>query len=134
MKNRHLRFVPVAQHRALTGSRAAIEVMEAAFVALPEPDMPLVPRDAAVFLLQIAAEIEHALLVQYLYAMFSINPNAPGVPALAVRETFRTAKEEMGHLITVENALLALGAAPSLYRDNMPTDTDFYPFPFMLER
>ena len=133
MRNRHLRFVPVVHHRALAGQPAAAELMAAAFAQLPEPDMPLVPRDAAEFLLQIAAEIEHALLVQYLYAMFSIDSSAPGVPASAARDTFRTAREEMGHLLTVQNALLAVGAAPSLYRENMPTDTDFYPFPFMLE-
>jgi Ferritin-like len=34
---------------------------------------PVTPRDSAIFLMQIAAEIEHALLVQYLYAAFSLN-------------------------------------------------------------
>ena len=39
---------------------------------LPAHDPPLEPRDAAVFLLHIAAEVEHALLVQYLYAAYSL--------------------------------------------------------------
>src|SRR5262245_22689812 len=39
---------------------------------VPVHDPPLAPRDEAVFLLHTAAEIEHALLVQYLYAAYSL--------------------------------------------------------------
>ena len=35
-------------------------------------DSPLEPRDEAVFLLTAAAEVEHALIVQYLYAVYSV--------------------------------------------------------------
>src|SRR4051812_20360599 len=38
---------------------------------LPTHDPPLAPRDEASFLLHVAAEIEHALMVQYLYAAYS---------------------------------------------------------------
>src|ERR1044072_1311651 len=38
----------------------------------PMHDPPLEPRDEAVFLLSAAAEIEHALMVQYLYAAYSL--------------------------------------------------------------
>src|SRR3954470_978533 len=40
--------------------------------ALPVHEPPLPPHDEAIFLLHTAAEIEHALLVQYLYAAFSL--------------------------------------------------------------
>ena len=133
MANRYLRFVPVAEHRALVGRAAAIAPAAASFTMLPQPDPPLTARDSAVFLMQLAAEIEHALLVQYLYAAFSLDRAANGVPATAFRNIFATAKEEMGHLLTVQNVLLALGSSASLFRENMPLDTAFYPFPFMLQ-
>src|SRR5205085_11727209 len=69
--------------------------------------------DEAVFLLQSAAKIEHALMVQYLYAAFTLELDAskltgPNVPADAgdltlrwFRSIFQIAKEEMAHLLTV---------------------------------
>ena len=80
MHNRYLRFVPVTEHRALAANPAAAALASASFTHLPEPDPPLTKRDSAIFLMQIAAEIEHALLVQYLYAAFSLNRTAPGAP------------------------------------------------------
>jgi len=133
MHNRYLRFAPVAGHAALAGGDAAAALAAAGVTVLPQPDPPLTRRDSAVFLMQLAAEIEHALLVQYLYAAFSLDRTAPGVPSSAFSSIFTTAKEEMGHLLTVQNILLALGSSASLFRENMPIDTDFYPFPFMLE-
>jgi hypothetical protein len=133
MHKRYLRFVPVVEHRAFAGRAAAAAMASASFTHLPQPDPPLTPRDSAIFLMQIASEIEHALLVEYLYAAFSLNRSAPGVPPTAFSDIFKTAKEEMGHFLTVQNVLLALGATASLYREDMPIDTDFYPFPFVLE-
>src|SRR5437764_736032 len=65
-------------------------------------------RDYAVMLLHVGAEIEHALMVEYLYAGYSLG--GPGVPE-PYREMVRgwqevilgIAKEEMGHLISVQN-------------------------------
>jgi hypothetical protein len=64
------------------------------------------PHRYAVFLLHIAAEIEHALMVQYLYAAFSLGGSK--VPAdrwIEVTEwreiILGIAKEDMGHLMTV---------------------------------
>src|SRR3954471_1907977 len=72
-------------------------------------------RDYAIFLLTIAAQIEHSLMVQYLYAGYSLG--GPQVPkehhdnVAAWRQIILgIAKEEMGHLITVQNALRFLGA------------------------
>jgi hypothetical protein len=43
------------------------------------------------------------------------------------------AKEEMGHLITIQNLLTALGAPLSVNREDYPHSSDFYPFGFTLE-
>ncbi|WP_443478753.1 ferritin-like domain-containing protein [Novosphingobium aerophilum] len=43
------------------------------------------------------------------------------------------AREEMGHLVTVQNLLKLLGGPINLERDDFPWDTPFYPFPFSLE-
>src|SRR5205823_4553610 len=61
---------------------AEVEGVEAAVeaAALPEPQLilhlPLTARDAAVFLLHTAAEIEQALMIQYLYAAYSLGEAA----------------------------------------------------------
>lgn len=51
---------------------------------VPMHDPSLEPRDEAVFLLTAAAEIEHALMVQYLYAAYSVRvlDNDPNVQQL----------------------------------------------------
>lgn len=95
-------------------------------------------RDYAIFLLRIAAEIEHSLMAQYLFAAYSLG--GPGVPAdrgADVRTWQETilgiAKEEMGHLITVQNLLTVLGAPRQFDRDDYPNVGPLYPFAFRLE-
>jgi hypothetical protein len=114
---------------------AAWQNQRADFCAPPE----FSPRDYVVYLLQMAAEIEHSLMVQYLYAAYSLG--GPAVPERhrATVEEWREvvlgiAKEEMGHLISVENVLRLLGGAVHLDREDYPWGTEFYPFPFKLER
>ena len=64
----------------------------------------------AVMLLQIGASIEHALMVQYLYAAYSLRDDH--AKAKKWRKTLLAiAREEMGHLLTVQNILTLLGAA-----------------------
>jgi hypothetical protein len=92
------------------------------------------PQQQAVELLQAAAEVEQALLVQYLYAAYSIDPTGPAAPLR--RTVVQIAKEEMGHLITVQNLLLALGADPYFDRENVPLGgmpAGRYPFPLRFE-
>lgn len=106
-------------------------------------DPPLAPRDEAIFLLHVAAEIEHALLVQYLYAAYSLRRDGdfgPGAPANAAALTqswfnaiFQTAKEEMGHLLTVQNILRFIGGPLTLEREDFPFRSDVYPFHFRLQ-
>lgn len=111
----------------------------AAADAVPVHDPPLAPRDEAVFLLNIAAEVEHALMVQYLFAAYSLRdpsqfPDDQAALVRAWRSAIATvAREEMGHLITVQNLLRSLGAPLSLARDEFPVNTGFYPFAFRLE-
>ena len=105
----------------------------------PEHDPPLAPRDEAVFLLHTGAEIEHALLVQYLYAAYSLKSPAdvPQEHAAQVRAWKRTlldiAREEMGHLITVQNLLRLIGGPLNFEREDYPFRSDLYPFHFRLE-
>jgi hypothetical protein len=92
------------------------------------------PREQAVELLQAAAEVEQALLVEYLYAAYSIDPDGP---AAALRDiVVQIAVEEMGHLITVQNLLLALGEGPYFDRESVPLKgkpAGQYPFPLRFE-
>jgi Ferritin-like len=97
----------------------------------------LVPRDEAAFLLNAAAEIEHALMVQYLFAAYSIrivdgDPRAADLGALQ-QQLLQIAREEMGHLMTVENLLVLIGAPLNFYREHSPFASEIYPFRFKLE-
>lgn len=100
------------------------------------PDMSW--RDHLIMLLTSGAEVEHALMVQYLYAAYSINGDQPTEELRTLVEGWRAsilsvAREEMGHLLTVQNLLVLLGAPISFDREMMPWDHEFYPFPFSLE-
>jgi hypothetical protein len=100
----------------------------------------LTPRDKAIFLLHTAAEIEHALLVQYLYAAYSVRRgmSIPGRDNSHTTTVWRNrilqvAREEMGHLLTVQNILRALGGPLNFEREDFPFRAELYPFPFQLE-
>ena len=89
-------------------------------------------------LLHIASAIEHALMVQYLYAAYSLdddrsNPKERAQVTLWRNLILSIAKEEMGHLLTVQNILCLLGGQMELVRRNSPWDSGFYPFEFRLE-
>lgn len=85
------------------------------------------PDQELVDLLRVAAEIEHGLMLQYLYAAYSsTNTTIAGlVKDIAV--------EEMGHFMTVQNLLLAAGEVPHLGPANWADLSEFRPFPFRLE-
>ncbi len=84
-------------------------------------------------LLQVAAAIEHSLMVQYLYAAYSADvviaagqfPDA----ALWQQQLLTVAREEMGHLMTVQNALRLIGAEPNWKREDIPWDGAVLPVP-----
>src|SRR5947208_12215392 len=115
-RSRHLMFSSPSTRALFTSQTAEAD-------AVPVHDPPLSPHDEAVFLLNIAAEVEHALMVQYLFAAYSLQdasrfPAAQAALLRAWRGALATvAREEMGHLITVQNLLRSLGAPLSLARD-----------------
>jgi hypothetical protein len=109
----------------------------------PEDD-PRKPRELSwyeyvIMLLQIGASIEHALMVQYLYAAYSLADQESASPAdrKSVRRwreiILAIAREEMGHLLTVQNILTLLGGPFNLDRGDYPWDIPFDAFPFQLE-
>lgn len=88
-------------------------------------------KDEIVLLLHTAAEIEHCLMVQYLYAAYSL-PGASSPHAEWREILLQIAREEMGHLMAVQNMLMALGGPLNFEREDFPFNA-FYPFPFKLE-
>jgi len=136
-KRRHLGalFAPGATAK----TRLLAAAPTAAATAAAPYETEFAPRDYVSFLLHVDAEIEHGLMVQYLYAAYSLG--GPQVPPQH-RERVRgwqeiilgIAKEEMGHLISIQNVLRLIGAPLNLGRDDYPWDVPFYPFPFALER
>lgn len=105
------------------------------FLRLPRVAGAANPREDAIGLLQVAAEVEHTLLVQYLYAAASAS-GASGAPPLNPKAKIAAvAIEEMGHLVTVQNLLLAIGNTESHHwgRDFLREASEFNPIPFVLE-
>lgn len=101
------------------------------FAQLPSVADAITPAEDAIGLLQIAAEVEHALLVQYLYANASVVRSTGG---MSVSGTIRTiAVEEMGHLIAVQNLLLAIGGRDAHHFGRDVGNPEFVPIPFVLE-
>ena len=82
-----------------------------------------------------AAELEHGIMCQYLYAAFSLKQSAgeglTAAEAEAVqrwrKHIFHIAAQEMLHLALVQNLLSATGAAPHLSRPNFPQPASHYP-------
>ena len=114
--------------------------------SVPLPDLRAWagPLDKAEILLESAAEVEHALMVQYLYAAWSlrsadeVDPDHAGVLDDGAADSWpRTllgvACEEMGHLMTVQDLLLLIGLPPNLEREDFPPRKDLYPFPLHLQ-
>jgi Ferritin-like len=102
-----------------------------------EPEAPFVieHREALIYMLCQAAELEHGIMCHYLFAAFSLKQRAdegltPG-ELDAVTRWRRTiahvATEEMLHLALVQNLLSAIGAAPHLTRPNLPAPARHYP-------
>jgi hypothetical protein len=106
-------------------------------LTLDIPDLTAWPTPAAKIelLLDKAAEVEHALMVQYLYSAYSLksptsvtDPDQQAAltswrPAIA-----KIAREEMGHLLTVQNLRLFVGLSPTFIRDNFPVIQGLFPF------
>src|SRR5690349_12142578 len=114
----------LAQVLAMRGGRA-------------EPEAPFVieHREALIYMLCQAAELEHGLMCQYLFAAFSLKQRADeGLTPEELDAVTRwrrmiahVATEEMLHLALVQNVLSAIGAGPHLTRPNLPAPARHYP-------
>jgi CDGSH-type Zn-finger protein/truncated hemoglobin YjbI len=114
----------LAQILTTRGGRAAAE---APFV--------IEHREALIYMLCEAAEVEHAIMCQYLFAAFSLKESTDeGLTAgqLQAVERWRKsvshiATQEMLHLALVQNLLSAVGAAPHFERPNLPQPAGHFP-------
>src|SRR4029453_18050066 len=92
-------------------------------------------RKELTYLLSQAAELEHGLMCEYLYAAFSLKTSADdGLrdDQLEAVERWRAvvlgiAAEEMLHWAMVQNLLTAVGSAPYVSRPHMPHQAKGYP-------
>jgi Ferritin-like len=103
--------------------------------AAPEAPFVIEHREALIYMLCEAAELEHGIMCQYLFAAFSLKQREDdGVSGDALAAVLRwrkaiahVATEEMLHLALVQNLLSAIGAAPHLARPNLPAPARHYP-------
>src|SRR5689334_10741628 len=104
-------------------------------LAPPEAPFVIEHREALIYMLCEAAELEHGIMCQYLYAAFSLKQSQDeGLTkeeAEAVnrwrKHISHIAAQEMLHLSLVQNLLSAIGAAPHLSRPNFPQPASHYP-------
>src|SRR5512133_3883639 len=114
----------LAEVLAMRGGRAA-----------PEAPFVIEHREALIYMLCEAAELEHGIMCQYLFAAFSLKqredegltPDELDVVTRWRRTIAHVATEEMLHLALVQNVLSAVGAAPHLGRPNLPAPAHHYP-------
>ncbi|HEY0048839.1 MAG TPA: ferritin-like domain-containing protein [Pyrinomonadaceae bacterium] len=137
---------PVSRARGFLADEAAALPFTALETSSEHPveqqaslDIFTAPRDRAIYLMHVGAEVEHALMVQYLYAGYSLggqhltDPNHRRLTQEWKAKILEIAREEMGHLVTVENMLTLIGGPLSFEREDYPIPEDLYPFPFELE-
>jgi CDGSH-type Zn-finger protein/truncated hemoglobin YjbI len=103
--------------------------------AAPEAPFVIEHREALIYMLCEAAELEHGIMCQYLFAAFSLKQrDDEGLTSgeLAAVNRWRkaishVATEEMLHLALVHNLLSAIGGAPHFGRPNLPAPAHHYP-------
>jgi CDGSH-type Zn-finger protein/truncated hemoglobin YjbI len=118
-----------------TGGRLAQVIATRGGLAPPEAPIVIEHREALYYMLCEAAELEHGIMCQYLYAVFSLKQSeAEGLSpeeAQAVqrwrKRISHVATQEMLHLSLVQNLLSAIGGAPHLSRPNFPHPASHYP-------
>jgi CDGSH-type Zn-finger protein/truncated hemoglobin YjbI len=104
-------------------------------LAPPEAPFVIEHREALIYMLCEAAELEHGIMCQYLYAAFSLKQSEDeGLTAAEAEAVNRwrkqishVATQEMLHMSLVQNLLSAIGAAPHLSRPNYPQPASHYP-------
>ncbi|HEY2638425.1 MAG TPA: ferritin-like domain-containing protein [Streptosporangiaceae bacterium] len=119
--------------RSVLDLRSAAHVRERAIV--------IEHRSPLVYMLCAAAELEHALMCEYLFAAFSLKRSVDeGLTPeqLAAVERWRStiltvAQQEMLHLAIACNLLTSIGVSPHLSRPNLPQPARHYPSGVCLE-
>jgi ferritin-like protein len=84
--------------------------------------------------LRIASELEHQLMAQYLFAVYSLKRYTyEGLDPVQIERVRRLsssitliARQEMEHLGLALNLLSSIGGTPSFTRPNMPQKADYY--------
>jgi CDGSH-type Zn-finger protein len=125
------RQAPIASGRG----RLAQVIATRGGLASPEAPFVIEHREALIYMLCEAAELEHGIMCQYLYAAFSLKQSTregltPEEQAATQRwrkQISHVASQEMLHLSLVQNLLSAIGAAPHLSRPNFPQPARHYP-------
>ena len=112
-------------------------------MAVVDRDQKINNRSELIAWLEEAAELEQSLMLQYLFAAYSLKKTtAEGITDSETELTRRweslmlhVARQEMAHLAMVSNLLLAVGGRPHFTRPSMPQPALGYrPFPFTLQR
>jgi CDGSH-type Zn-finger protein/truncated hemoglobin YjbI len=104
-------------------------------LAAPEAPFVIEHREALIYMLCEAAELEHGIMCQYLFAAFSMKQGTDegltqdelGKVTRWRRWITHVATQEMLHLAMVQNLLSAIGAAPHMSRPNLPHPAGYYP-------
>ncbi len=104
-------------------------------LAPPEAPFVIEHREALIYMLCEAAELEHGIMCQYLFAAFTLKQDEGEdltAEELAAARRWRkvishVATQEMLHLALVQNLLSAIGSAPHLSRPNFPHPASHYP-------
>src|SRR5262245_33991910 len=106
-------------------------------LAAPEHPVAVEHRGQLIYLLREAAELEHGIMCQYLFAAFTMKQSAdegltaPQLEAVGRwrKSVLEIARQEMLHLALVQNLLTSVGAAPHLGRPDLlnPTPTPYFP-------
>jgi hypothetical protein len=106
-----------------------------------EPRIVVAHREHLWWLLTEAAQLEHMIMCQYLYAELSLKDGTSdgltAEQAEAVQRWRKTlhgiAVEEMLHLALVANLMTAIGAAPTFGRPNFPQRSGYFPSGILLD-
>jgi CDGSH-type Zn-finger protein/truncated hemoglobin YjbI len=118
-----------------TGGRLAQVIATRGGLAPPEAPIVIEHREALYYMMCQAAELEHGIMCQYLYAGFSLKQSEDEGLSPAEAEAVQRwrkhinhiATQEMLHLALVQNLLSSIGGAPHLSRPNFPHPASHYP-------
>jgi hypothetical protein len=129
-----MRNQEAADSRAAQGRLAKVLTLRG---GRAEAEAPFVieHREELIYMLGQAAELEHGIMIQYLFAAYSLKQGEDeGLTATQLETVSRwrstvvhVATEEMIHLALVQNLLSAIGAAPHLTRPNLPAPAHHFP-------